>query len=369
MREAGTMTLRVHNFGPGPAALPLAALQHAQQEFLDFQGSGMSILEHSHRGKAYEAVHEEAISLLSDLLNLPSNYRVLLLQGGARQQFAMVPMNLLPTGKRADYLVTGVWGEGAVEEAQVLGEVRVAATSLEDGTYRRVPLAEELPSFSDAAYVHYTTNETVHGVQFSYVPDTGSVPLIADVSSDFLSRPMDVSRYGLLYAGAQKNAGPSGVTVVIVRDDLLEQGRKDIPKIFRYSVHAANNSLYNTAPTFSIYMVRNVLLWLKERGGLAVLGEENQRKAQLIYDILDRVPHVYRAPIEKDSRSIMNVVFHLPSEALEKQFLEGAKSRQLVGLKGHRVVGGIRASLYNAVPAESVAALAEYMEEFAQKAL
>ena len=360
------MTQRVLNFNPGPGALPLPALEQAQGELLDFQGTGMSILEHSHRSPAYEAVHNEAIALLTDLLAIPDSHQVLFLQGGARHQFAMVPLNFLPPGRTADYLVTGLWGEGAVEEATLVGTTRVAATTAEPGgAYRRVVRAGEATLSPDAAYVHYTTNETVHGVQFHHVPDVGATPLVADVSSDFLSRPLDVARYALTYAGAQKNAGPSGVTIVLVRKDWLAQGRTDVPKILRYATHAASNSLYNTAPTFSIYLVRNVLRWLQAKGGVTVMERENRQKAALIYEVLDRHADFFQAPVEKDSRSWMNIVFRLPSAELEKKFLDAAKAQQMVGLKGHRAVGGIRASLYNAVGLDAATALAELLETFA----
>jgi len=361
------MTKRVFNFNPGPGALPLPALEQAQKDILDVDGTGMSILEHSHRGRCYERIHNEAIELLTELLAIPSSHQVLFLQGGARQQFAMVPMNFLHPGQTADYLVTGLWGEGAVKEAGYVGQARVAATSAHEGTYQRVVRPDEYTVSPDAAYVHYTTNETVHGVQFHQPVNSGNVPLVADISSDFLSRPLALQPYSLVYAGAQKNAGPSGVTIVIVQKDWLEKGRNDIPAIFRYSVHAGSNSLYNTAPTFAIYMVRNVLRWLKAEGGLTHRAEENRSKAAMIYDLLDRHADFYQAPVERESRSWMNIVFRLPNETLETQFLEAASARNMVGLKGHRAVGGIRASIYNAVSREAVTALAALLEEFAQR--
>jgi phosphoserine aminotransferase len=357
---------RVFNFNPGPAALPLAALERARDELVDFRGSGMSIIEHSHRGKEYEAVHDEAIALIRELLSVSDDYHVLFLQGGASQQFAMVPMNLLPPGKSADYILTGGWSEKALEEAKIVGQTRVAATTAENGKYTRIPHKDELKLDPNAAYVHLTSNNTLFGTQWFEFPDTGSVPLVADMSSDFMWSKFDVSRFGLIYAGAQKNVGPSGIVVVLARKDLVENGRKDIPKIFRYKTHADNRSLYNTPPTFSVYLVRNVLAWIKEQGGLAGIEKTNRDKGRILYDTIDRYADFYRAPVAKDSRSFMNVVFRLPTEALEEQFVGEAKKNKMVGLKGHRSVGGIRVSLYNAVSLEATKALVSFMTEFAQ---
>jgi phosphoserine aminotransferase len=357
---------RVHNFNPGPAALPLAALERARDELVDFRGSGMSIIEHSHRGKEYESVHDEAIALIRELLSVSDDYHVLFLQGGASQQFAMVPMNLLPAGKSADYVITGGWSEKALEEAKIVGTVRVAATTAVGGKYTRIPKQAELELDPNAAYVHITSNNTLFGTEWFDFPDTGKVPLVADMSSDFMWRKFDVSRFGLIYAGAQKNVGPSGIAVVLARKDLVEGGRKDIPKIFRYKTHADNRSLYNTPPTFSIYLVRNVLSWLKEQGGLEAIEKTNREKGRLLYGTIDEFADFYRAPVEKDSRSLMNVVFRLPTEALEEKFVAEAKKQKLVGLKGHRSVGGIRVSTYNAVSLESVHVLTTFMREFAK---
>jgi phosphoserine aminotransferase len=359
---------RVHNFNAGPAALPLAALERAQRELLEFEGTGMSIIEHSHRGKAFEGVHNEAIALLRELLAIPDDYHVLFLQGGASQQFAMVPMNLLPQGRSADYVLTGNWSEKAYEEAQRVGTVRVAATTAEGKRYTRVPRQDELSIDPNAAYVHITTNNTLFGTQWHSYPDPGSVPLVADMSSDFLWRPIDVSKFALIYAGAQKNIGPSGVTVVIARKDLVAGGRKDIPKIFQYATFAENNSLYNTPPTFAIYLVRNVLAVTKELGGLAEIERRNREKASLLYGALDAMAEFYRAPVSKESRSTMNVVFRLPTEDLEKQFIAEAAKKGMVGLAGHRLTGGVRVSLYNAVPLSSVQVLVDFMKEFAKRA-
>jgi phosphoserine aminotransferase len=359
---------RAYNFNAGPAGLPLPALERAQRELLDFEGTGMSIMEHSHRGKAFEGVHNEAIALLRELLAVPDTHHVLLLQGGASQQFAMVPMNFLPAGKSADYVITGGWSEKAFEEAKRVGTARVAATTVADKRYTRVPRQDELSLDPDAAYVHITSNNTLFGTQWHDFPDTGKVPLVADMSSDFLWRKVDVSRFALIYAGAQKNIGPSGVTVVLVRKDLTDAARKDIPTIFRYATHAANNSLYNTPPTFAIYLVRNVLAYTLEIGGLAEVERRNRAKADLLYSTIDARADFFRAPVERASRSTMNVVFRLPSEELEKRFLAEATSRRMIGLAGHRSTGGIRASLYNAVTLESVQALVAFMNEFATAA-
>ncbi len=359
---------RVHNFNAGPAGLPLPALERAQRELLDFEGTGMSIMEHSHRGKAYEGVHNEAIQLVRDLLSVPAGYEVLFLQGGASQQFATIPMNLLHPGKSADYVLTGGWSEKAYEEAGRVGKVRVAATTAVEKKYTRIPRQDELNLDAEAAYVHITTNNTLFGTQWHHVPEVGNVPLVADMSSDFMWKPFDVSRYAMIYAGAQKNIGPSGVVVVLMKKELVEAGRKDIPTIFRYATHAANNSLYNTAPTFSIYLIRNVLAYTKEIGGLPEIERRNRAKADALYAAIDENADFFRAPVEKQSRSTMNVVFRLPSEELEKRFVAEASKQGMVGLAGHRSTGGIRASLYNAVPLASVEALIAFMKDFASKA-
>ncbi len=371
---------RTINFNAGPAALPLPALERARDEFLDFAGSGMSVMEHSHRGKEYEGVHDEAIALVRELLAVPASHEVLFLQGGATSLFAEIPMNLLEKGKTAQYLVTGAWGEKALGEAKVVSalfgaSVAVQSTGVGEGkekSYTRVPAGAQVAVDPGAAYLHITSNETIHGVQFNVdasrpFPDTGSVPLIADMSSDFLWRPFDVTKFGLAYAGAQKNVGPSGVVVAVVSKEVLDRGRKDIPKIFQFRTHAENKSLYNTPPTFGVYMVRNVLAWLKSQGGLAKVEEANRKKAGRLYGVIDKNPQFFRSPVEKESRSVMNVVFRLPSEELEAQFIADAKKKGMVGLKGHRSVGGIRASIYNAASYEWVDALAGFMEEFAKK--
>ena len=326
----------------------------------------MSVMEHSHRGKVYEAIHNEAIGLVKELMNVSDDYNILLLQGGASQQFATVPMNLLPAGKSADYVLTGGWSEKALEEAKIVGKARVAGSTAVDGKYTRIPRQEELELDPNASYVHITSNNTLFGTQYFDFPTTGSVPLIADMSSDFMWRKFDVSRFGLIYAGAQKNLGPSGIVLVLARKDLVEGGRKDIPKIFRYKTHADNRSLYNTPPTFSIYLVRNVLSWMKDQGGLNAIEKMNREKGAVLYGTIDQHPDFYRAPVEKKSRSLMNVVFRLPTEALEEQFIAEVKKQGMVGLKGHRSVGGVRVSTYNAVSLEAVTVLTKFMQEFAK---
>jgi phosphoserine aminotransferase len=372
---------RVKNFNAGPAALPLPALERARDEFLDFAKSGMSVMEHSHRGKEYEAVHDEAIALLRKLLGVPESYEVLFVQGGASQLFAQIPMNLLEKGRSADYVVTGAWGEKALSEgkaaAAMLGSaVRAAGTTgTGDGkekSYVRASVAKDLELDPAAAYVHVTSNETIHGVEYDVTParrfpDAGKVPVVADMSSDFLWKPFDVTRFGLVYAGAQKNIGPSGVVVVIVRKDLVASGRKDIPKIFQLRTPAENKSLYNTPPTFGIYMIRNVLAWLEGLGGLPAMEQRNRDKAGMLYGVIDQHASYYRCPVERESRSVMNVVFRLPSEADEERFVKEAKGQGMVGLKGHRSVGGIRVSAYNAVEPAWIDALCAFMTDFAKR--
>src|SRR6478609_7717477 len=350
---------RVINFNPGPAALPLGALERAQKELLDISGSGMSVMEHSHRGKVYEAVHDEAIALVKELLAVPDNYDILFLQGGASQQFAVVPMNLLPVGKSADYILTGGCRKKANKKAKVLGSARVAGNTEKDKKFCRIPKQSELELDPNAAYVHITSNNTLFGTQWHDFPDTLAVPMVADMSSDIAWRPIDVAKFGLIYAGAQKNLGPSGIVLVLIRKDLVEAGRKDIPVIFQYRTHAETNSLYNTPPTFSVYMLRNVLAELKANGGLSVVEKLNREKAALLYNAIDSRPDVFANPVEKEARSTMNVVFTLKSPELEAEFLAEAKKLKMEGLKGHRLVGGMRASIYNAVSLENVAALAD----------
>ncbi len=359
--------MHVITFNAGPAGLPLPALERARDEFIDFHGSGMSILEHSHRGKEYEAVHDEAIALLTEMLGVPPTHQILFLQGGASLQFAQVPMNFLPKDGSADYILTGTWSEKALDEAKLLGTPKVAATTLTaDKRYTRIPKQSEVKLDAKAAYVHLTSNNTIFGTQWHTFPEVGAVPLIADMSSDILWRKIDVSKFGLIYAGAQKNIGPSGVTLVILERDLMSRARKDIPKILRYSTHAENNSLYNTPPTFAVYLMRNVLAWMKSVGGLAQVEKWNREKAELLYGALDKLSRFYRTPVEKDSRSVMNIVFRLGSESLEDKFVSDAKKAGMVGLKGHRSAGGIRVSAYNAVSPDNVRTLVGFMEDFAR---
>jgi len=359
------------NFNPGPAALPLAALERAREELLDFEGTGMSVMENSHRNKVYEGVHNEAIALLRELMDVPAGYDVLFLQGGASTQFAHLPMSFLPPGGSADHIVTGAWSEKGQSEAAKWGAIAGAtsriAGSTREGGYTRVVRPEEAKLDPAAAYVHYTSNETIHSVQYLELPLFGQAPQICDMSSDILGRKVDVSRFSLIYAGAQKNIGPSGVTVIIAAKEFIDRGRKDLPKILQYREHAAQNSLLNTPPTFGIYLVRNVLAWVKSLGGLPAVEKRNQAKAAELYAAVDARPDFYRCPVDVGSRSIMNPVFRLPSEELEKKFAEEATRAGMVGLKGHRVVGGIRVSLYNAVEPTWVTALTTFMNDFAKR--
>lgn len=363
---------RVMNFSAGPAALPEEALLRARDELLDWEGTGMSVMEQSHRGKAYERLHQETLALFAKHLQLGPEKTVLLLQGGATQCFATVPMNLLRRGATAEYLLSGVWGEKALGEAVKLS-ASLGADAREvpwegsrSGT--RAPRAAELVLRDDAAYLHTTSNETIHGVQLGLTPETpfpsSRAPHVCDMSSDFLGRRLDMARFALVYAGAQKNLGPSGVVVVVADNDLLAAARDDAPDIFRFAVHAKHGSLFNTPPTLAIYLVRNVLLWLEGQGGVDAIERRNEEKARLVYDEIDRAPDFYRCPVEEGSRSRMNVVFRLPTPELEARFVAEATANGMVGLKGHRSVGGVRASLYNAVPLGAAQSLASFMREF-----
>ncbi len=355
---------KIWNFYAGPATLPAAALERAHRELLDWEGTGMSVMEISHRSKEYDALHHEAMSLVSELLGLDEDHHVLFLQGGASLQFAMLPLNFIPEGGSADYIMTGAWSDKALKEARIVADAREAWSGAGEN-YTRIPSAAELDLDPDAAYVHLTSNNTIRGTQWFEFPDTGQVPLVADMSSDFLWRPFDANRFALIYAGAQKNVGPSGVTVVIVRKSWLERANGGIPTLLRYATHVEKDSLYNTPPSFAIYMVRNVLAWIRDNGGLAAMERRNRAKAQRLYGVIDAHPEFYRCPVEPGSRSVMNVVFRLPSEELEARFIAEAKAAGMVGLKGHRSVGGCRASIYNAMEPEGVDALASFMEEFA----
>jgi phosphoserine aminotransferase len=360
------MTKRVHNFNPGPAVLPLEVLQQAQAELIDYKGTGMSVMEISHRSKDFEAIVAEAQNDLRSLLGIPANYKILFLQGGASLQFAMIPMNFRPAGASADYIVTGTWSKKAYKESQKLGTAKSAA-SLEADNFNRLPAQSELKMDPQAAYLHFTSNETIHGVEYftEPVPSAG-VPLICDASSDFISRPVDVSRYAMIYAGAQKNAGPAGVVICIIRDDLLVKVPANLPNLLDYKALAEENSLLNTPPCWSVYIVGLVLKWAKGLGGLEAIQKRNQGKAGLVYQAIDSSGGFYRGHAKAD-RSLMNITFRLPSETLEEQFVGDAKKRDLIGLKGHRSVGGLRASLYNALPLEAAEELVKFMQEFQQK--
>ena len=360
-----TTMQRIFNFSAGPAVLPLEVLEEAREHLLALPGVGMSILEISHRSKPFEDILAAAEADMRTLAKIPGNYKVLFLQGGASLQFSMVPMNLLTKEGSADYIVTGVWSQKAVKEAKRVGGVKIAATS-EGEKFTRIPAQSELQLDPNAAYVHYTTNNTIFGTEFHYVPEVGNVPLVADASSDIFSGPMDVSKFGLIYAGAQKNLAPSGVTLVIVREDLLTRTPSSLPTMLQYPTHVENGSMYNTPPTFTIYVMGLVLKWLLKNGGLEAMDRANQRKADKLYAEIDRT-EFYRGHATADSRSRMNVTFRLPSEELEKKFAKEATAAGLDGLKGHRSVGGMRASIYNAFPEAGVDALVQFMQEFEKK--
>jgi len=353
---------RVFNFSPGPAALPEPVLRRAAEEMLDWHGSGMSVMEMSHRGKEFISIHADAEARLRRLLAVPANYKVLFMQGGAIAENAIVPMNMLRGKASADYVDTGEWSKKSIKEATKYGRVNVAASAADSG-YTTIPPRESWRLDPDAAYVHICSNETIGGVQYHFTPDVGNVPLVADMSSDILSRPLDVSKYGLIYGGAQKNIGPAGLTIVIVRDDLIGQALPITPSAFDYKQQADNDSMFNTPPTYAIYIAGLVFEWLEQRGGLAAMEAHNRAKAALIYDVLDTTSF-YKAPVARECRSWMNVPFKLPDEKLDAEFLKGAEARGMVQLKGHRSVGGIRASIYNAMPVEGVQALVAYMKEF-----
>ena len=360
------MTERVFNFAAGPAILPEPVLAEAQRDLYALPGVGMSVLEISHRSKVFDEILSGCETDLRKLAGVPPNYHVLFLQGGATLQFSMVPMNLLPPGGSADYVVTGAWGKKAFKEAQKVGGVRVLAPT-ETSNFDRIPEARELELDPKAAYLHFTSNETIHGVEWQTEPASGAIPLVCDASSDILSRPVDVSRYALIYAGAQKNLGPSGVTLVILRDDLLPRSPKNLPVMLDYNAHAKEKSLYNTPPVFGVYIMRLVMRWLLAQGGLEAIGRRNAEKADLLYRAIDVSNGFYRPHAKPGSRSRMNVTFRLPSEELEKKFVSEATAAKLDGLKGHRSVGGIRASIYNAFPVAGVEALVAFMEGFQRR--
>lgn len=357
------MEKRVFNLSPGPAILPLPVLETVRNNLVDYQGTGIGIMELSHRGPEFEAIIAETETLLRELLSIPAGYKVLFATGGATMQFSMVPMNLLTPGKVGNYLLSGLWAEKALDEAKKFGETHIAGSTKEE-SYRRVPT--ECTLSLNAAYLHYCSNNTVIGSQAPAEPvisDT-SVPLVCDASSDLLSRPIPVQKYGLIYAGAQKNLGPSGVTLVIIRDDLLQSSRKELPLMMNYQTYSSSASLYNTPPTLPIYVVGEVLKWVRSQGGVKEMAKRNEAKAALVYDVLDSAS-CYEPVVDRGSRSKMNITFRLRDESLEKQFLKDAEARNIFGLKGHRMVGGFRASMYNAFPHEGAEALARFMREFA----
>lgn len=358
---------RVYNFNPGPAALPLSVLEKMQDELLNYRGTGMSVMEMTHRSKEFEVILESSKTLMRQLLNIPENYEILWLQGGARLQFAMIPMNLYIEGKPVDMLHTGEWSKQAIAELKKVATYRLAGTS-EPHKFTRLPDPSEIKFNPDASYVHLVSNNTIYGSQWRQYPDTGSVPLIGDMTSDILSRPFDVSRFGLIFASAQKNLGIAGVTCVIIRKDLLSRSKDNLPVMLHYGEQVKGNSLVNTCPTFAIYAANLVCEWLRDQGGVAAIQKINEEKARMLYELID-ASALYQCPVRKQDRSVMNVVFTLKKggEELEKVFLSEAKKRSLAGLKGHRSVGGFRASIYNAMPLEGVKALAEFMKDFERK--
>ena len=356
---------RNFNFSAGPAMLPTAVIERAREEMLDWNGSGMSVMEMSHRGKEFVSIAEKAETDLREILSVPDNYKVLFLQGGASSQFAMVPLNLLGGKSSADYLNTGMWSKKAIAEAKRFCNVNIAGDTSENN-FTTIPDQGSLNLDSAAAYVHYTPNETIGGVEFDYVPETGAIPLVADMSSTILSRPVDVSKFGIIYAGAQKNIGPSGLTIVIIREDLIGNPSDGAPTMFNYATHADSGSMYNTPPTYNWYIAGLVFEWLKDQGGLSAMAEINWRKARKLYEVIDN-SEFYANPVAENARSWMNIPFTLADSNLDAEFLSGATQRGLLTLKGHRSVGGMRASIYNAMPEEGVDTLISYMKEFEQK--
>ncbi|KAB7706629.1 3-phosphoserine/phosphohydroxythreonine transaminase [Bacillus aerolatus] len=353
---------RVYNFSAGPSMLPLPVLEKAQKELVNYADSGMSVMELSHRSGLFTEIITGAEQLLRDLMNIPDNYKVLFIQGGASQQFAMVPLNLLANSKKADYVNTGSWSKKAIKEAKKYGQIRVIASS-EDENFSYIPEVNSSMIDPEADYVHITTNNTIEGTAFTSVPDTGGVPIVADMSSNILSEEVDVSKFGLIYAGAQKNIGPAGLTVVIIREDLIGRASENCPVMLDYKTHSESGSLYNTPPTYGIYMAKLVFEWLQELGGLKEMEKINRKKAGMLYDFLEKSA-MFQSPVRKDSRSIMNIPFVSPSEELDAAFVKEAKAAGLETLKGHRSVGGMRASIYNAMPVEGVEALIDFMKQF-----
>ncbi len=360
------MEKRVYNFSAGPAILPEEVLLEAQKDLFALPGVGMSILEISHRSKTFDKIILETKEDLKALLNVPDNYEILFLQGGASLQFYMTPLNLMPPSNKADYIVTGSWSKKAIKEAKKVGTVNIAATT-EDGNFKRIPKQEELKLDSEAAYVHFTSNNTIYGTEWKSEPETGNVPLVCDASSDILSKKIDVNKYGILYAGAQKNMGPSGVATVIIRKDLIERSQDSLPSMLNYKIHVDNNSLYNTPNTFGIYIIGLVAKWIQNMGGIEVMEKVNKEKAEILYKCIDESNGFYKGHAEKDSRSLMNVTFNLATEELEKTLVSEATAAGFNGVKGHRSVGGLRASIYNAFPKKGVEDLVDFMKEFQTK--
>lgn len=356
------MSKRVHNFCAGPCTLPLSVLEEARDEFVDYHDQGMSLIEMSHRAKAYDEVHQQAMQHAMEVYGAPDDFGVMFIQGGATLQFAMAPLNLLGAGARAGYINSGTWGKGAITDARPHGDIYVAWDGT-DCNFTRMPRSEEISIQPDTRYLHITSNETIGGIRMAEWPDV-DVPMVADMSSDYMSRPIPWEKFDLVYGGAQKNLGPAGMSIVFIRRSTLDSANKDLARYLRYDVHLEKDSLFNTPPVFAIYMVGKVLKWMKQKGGLAVIEQEAAHKAGMLYDVIDNSDGYYSSPVEPACRSHMNVVFRLPSEDLEKKFLAEAEQATLVNLKGHRSVGGCRASIYNAMPTESVQVLADFMREF-----
>ena len=360
------MANRVFNFNPGPAAIPLDVLKIIQDELLDYRGTGMSIMESSHRAAEFDEINETTMALVRELMGLDEKYHVLFMTGGASTQFALIPMNFLNEGQVGAYVDTGSWSAKAIKECQIQGEMHLAASSKEE-SYRRIPKPEEINIPDNAAYLHFTSNNTIKGTQWHWLPNAGNTPLVCDMSSDIMSRNMDFKKFSLIYAGAQKNLGPSGVTLVVIHDDFLAKGKDGLPTMFTYKTYAEKKSLYNTPPAFGIYVMKLVLEWVKKQGGLFGIEKVNTAKKERIYQVMDLNADFYKGTADKDSRSWMNITMRLPNEDLEKKFVSEAKAAGFVGLKGHRSVGGIRVSLYNAITLEAAEKLADFMESFKKK--
>ena len=357
------MANRVFNFNAGPSTLPLDVLKIIQEELLDYRGTGMSIIESSHRSPEFDEINNQTMALAKEILGLGDNYKVLFMTGGASTQFALIPLNLLSEGQVGAYVDTGTWSSKAIKEAQIIGKAHLAGSSKDDG-YTFIPKPQDLAYPADAAYLHVTSNNTIKGTQYQQFPDTGKVPLICDMSSDIASRKIDYSRFSMIYAGAQKNLGPAGVTLVVIREELLAKCKEGLPAMFSYQTYASKDSLYNTPPAFCVYVMKLVFEWIKKQGGLEAIEKVNRAKKDAIYKIIDQYPDYYKGTVKRDSRSWMNITLRLPSEDLEKKFISEAKAAGFVGLKGHRSVGGVRVSLYNAMPLAGATKLAEFMEAF-----